>query len=242
MRQSFPGPPPRASDPAGSDVDSGYRAGGRACWLGWKAVCAWVLVGAWCATLGCSREELAIPDAQRQQLWAEWRSREERAAQRAEFEATHSSQIEDLRVRLVEKERRAFLSRHRLKRGELDALLHEGDRERWHELPICQVATGVMYQMHSHSLRPESMAPIVPQYTQAACDVRVEGVAILQVIVGPGGVLEAKVLKGLPYDLDEEALRAAESAQWLPALICGKPATVAYTITVEFRLPPTCLS
>lgn len=204
-------------------------------------ICTWVLVAVSCAAPESSPRQVPKPETERQYVWAEWRSLEVRAAWRAELEAADLSQATTLKEQLLAEKGGEFLRRNRVKPAELVAIRREGEKKSWHDLPICQIPSDVIY-MNALVLAPESLTPIVPQYTKEACSEQVEGVAILQLIMEGDHVREAKVLKGLPHGLNGEAVRAAEHAQWSPGLICGKPATVAYTVAVEFRLPPSCIS
>lgn len=90
-------------------------------------------------------------------------------------------------------------------------------------------------------MAPVPLSRLEGQYTEAACAARLEGVVILELVVGPHGEIhDAKAHKELPAGLTEDAIRVAERSRWLPALRCGKPASVAYLVTVNYQLPPSC--
>lgn len=158
------------------------------------------------------------------------------------LEASDPSSAGELQSRLVGKEHREFRRRYRMSHPAFDRLLVEGAAKGWLQSTYCQVDPDAVYTVCSHALAPVPWAPIEGRYTPAACREKVEGVVILRLVVGPEGVRRAWVLKGLPAGLDEEAVRAAKRATWLPPLVCGQPATVAYTITVDYTLPPNCTS
>ncbi|MCB2377880.1 energy transducer TonB [Hymenobacter sp. BT635] len=51
-----------------------------------------------------------------------------------------------------------------------------------------------------------------------------------------GHILDAKVVKGLGYGLDEEALRLVRIMPWWnPGKVGGQPVKVAYTLPIVFR-------
>lgn len=89
--------------------------------------------------------------------------------------------------------------------------------------------------MHALVVAPRLVRPLRPAYTPAACARGTEGIAILELRLSPAGRADAvRVLRGLPDGLTEAARAAAESARWHPALLCGKPVAVFYTVTVPF--------
>jgi periplasmic protein TonB len=75
--------------------------------------------------------------------------------------------------------------------------------------------------------------PAMPQIAQAAA---VQGVVILEIVIGRDGhVTGAKVLRPVPL-LDQSALDAVRQWTFMPTLLNGVPVEVIMTITVSF--PP----
>ena len=75
--------------------------------------------------------------------------------------------------------------------------------------------------------------PVYPPIAQSA---RVQGVVIIEAIIGPDGrVQEAKVLRSIPL-LDAAALDAVRQWQYTPTLLNGIPVPVIMTVTVNFTL------
>ena len=78
--------------------------------------------------------------------------------------------------------------------------------------------------------------PVYPQDARAA---RVQGVVILEVIIGDdGAVSNAHVLRSIPL-LDAAALDAVRQWRFTPTLVNGVPTPVIMTVTVNFSLAPS---
>jgi len=77
-------------------------------------------------------------------------------------------------------------------------------------------------------------------YTQEALEKRIQGYVFVQFVVSTKGNLEnIKVIKGLGYGLDEEAIRVfTESPTWRAGWHQGKKVNVRMTFNIAFRLPP----
>ncbi|WP_167856321.1 energy transducer TonB [Hymenobacter metallicola] len=75
------------------------------------------------------------------------------------------------------------------------------------------------------------------QYPAAALNRGTSGkVHVSFVIDEQGHILDPKVVKGLGFGLDEEALRLVRIMPWWnPGKIGGKPVKVAYTLPIVFR-------
>ncbi len=84
---------------------------------------------------------------------------------------------------------------------------------------------------------PEKITAPQPQYTEIARKARIQGVVIVQAIIDKqGNVTNVKVLKGLPMGLEEAAVDAIKQWKFRPATLNGKPVTVYYNLTVNFKL------
>lgn len=76
-----------------------------------------------------------------------------------------------------------------------------------------------------------------PQYTEIARKARLQGVVIVQAIIDKSGnVTNVKLLKGLGMGLDQAAIDAIKKWKFEPATLHGKPVSVYYNLTVNFRL------
>ena len=84
---------------------------------------------------------------------------------------------------------------------------------------------------------PVKISAPQPQYTEEARRARVQGVVILQAIVDcRGHVTNITVLQGLPMGLTEAAIDAISRWRFEPARLDGRPVSVYYNLTVNFRL------
>ena len=79
----------------------------------------------------------------------------------------------------------------------------------------------------------KDVSPIYPSIAQAA---RVQGVVILEAVIGSDGVVkDARVLRSIPL-LDQAALDAVRQWVFTPTLLSGVPVPVVMTVTVSFTL------
>ncbi|MCM2268525.1 MAG: TonB family protein [Thermoanaerobaculia bacterium] len=84
---------------------------------------------------------------------------------------------------------------------------------------------------------PERVFAPQPTYTEIARKARIQGVVIVQAIIDrEGNVTNVKVLKGLPMGLEEAAVEAMKQWKFKPATLNGRPVTVYYNLTVNFKL------
>ena len=83
---------------------------------------------------------------------------------------------------------------------------------------------------------PQQVRRINPVYPQEAKDARVQGVVIIEAVIGADGrVTEARVLRSIPL-LDQAALDAVRQWEYAPTLLNGVSVPVVMTVTVQFTL------
>jgi TonB family protein len=76
-----------------------------------------------------------------------------------------------------------------------------------------------------------------PDYTAEAKKKKIEGTVTLAIVVDKNGdVADAKVVKGLGYGLDENAIIAVKVWKYKPAEKDGEPIAVKMEVTVDFFL------
>ena len=84
--------------------------------------------------------------------------------------------------------------------------------------------------------RPVKIRDVRPPYPQIAVANRVEGLVMIDAIIGTDGkVKEARVIKSIPL-LDRAALDAVLQWQFTPTLLNGVPVPIIMTVTVNFTL------
>jgi TonB family protein len=83
---------------------------------------------------------------------------------------------------------------------------------------------------------PKRVKAVEPDYPSVAQSARVQGVVVLDCLIGEDGAVKyAKVLRGNPF-LDQAALDAVMKWRYEPTIVDGKPVPVVMTVTVNFRL------
>lgn len=85
-------------------------------------------------------------------------------------------------------------------------------------------------------------APVVirrvePIYPEEARKARVAGIVIIEALIDRNGnVREARVLKPLPFDLDQAALDSIRQWKFRPGTRNGEPVDVLFNLTINFQL------
>lgn len=76
-----------------------------------------------------------------------------------------------------------------------------------------------------------------PNYTDPARKGHITGVVVIEAVVNKQGEVEqAKILKGLPLGLSEQAMDAVKHWRFRPGTLNGQPVDVIFTLTVNFTL------
>jgi protein TonB len=85
-------------------------------------------------------------------------------------------------------------------------------------------------------MQPQKVRHVAPVYPAVAQSARVQGVVILQAVIGEDGrVLDTAVLRSIPL-LDQAAQDAVRQWEFTPTLLNGVPVPVIMTMTVQFTL------
>jgi protein TonB len=83
---------------------------------------------------------------------------------------------------------------------------------------------------------PTKLRDVPPVYPPLALSARVDGIVILEAVIGTDGrVTQARVLRSIPL-LDQAALEAVRQWVYTPTLLNGVPVPVLMTVTVTFTL------
>ncbi|MBN8723634.1 MAG: energy transducer TonB [Acidobacteria bacterium] len=84
---------------------------------------------------------------------------------------------------------------------------------------------------------PRILSKKTPSYTKEAIEEKIEGVIILSVIFATdSSVKEIKIIQGLGYGLDEEAIKAASQIKFIPATKDGKLVNVRARLEYTLNL------
>lgn len=87
-----------------------------------------------------------------------------------------------------------------------------------------------------HIREPRKIRDVAPVYPRIAQGAQVQGVVILEAVIGVDGRVDrVRVLRSAPL-LDEAAIAAVKEWRYTPTLLNGVPVPVLMTITVNFRL------
>jgi TonB family protein len=83
---------------------------------------------------------------------------------------------------------------------------------------------------------PSRVREVKAVYPQVALDARVQGIVIVEILVGTDGKVEAgRILRSIP-SLDQAALDAVKQWEFTPTLLNGTAVPVIMTVTVNFTL------
>ena len=80
---------------------------------------------------------------------------------------------------------------------------------------------------------------VKPNYTAAAMRAKVQGVVLLECVVGPDGSIgQVNIVKSLDkvFGLDDEAVKAAKQWRFDPGRRFGEPVAVYVTLELAFTL------
>lgn len=77
------------------------------------------------------------------------------------------------------------------------------------------------------------------KYPEMAAEMGIEGVVTVEFMVkADGSIGDAKIVRMVDPDLEEEALRVVKNMpRWNPAAIDGEPTEAWFSLPIKFRLP-----
>ena len=100
-------------------------------------------------------------------------------------------------------------------------------------VPPSQGANGAL-RVGGNIRVPRKIHHVDPVLPDAARDAGIQGIIIVEILVGPdGSVLSARVLRSIPL-LDRAAIDAVRQWRFEPTLLNGQPVPVIMTVTVAF--------
>ncbi|MEN3335283.1 MAG: hypothetical protein V7641_4648 [Blastocatellia bacterium] len=84
---------------------------------------------------------------------------------------------------------------------------------------------------------PRALNEPRPNYTEEARTNKAQGIVRAHILIGSDGLVkQVRILRGLPYGLNEEAIRAAMQMRFRPAMKNGAAVAFWMTLDVEFNL------
>ena len=87
--------------------------------------------------------------------------------------------------------------------------------------------------------KPQVLQHVLPRYTSDAQRAKVQGDAVVEIVVGTSGVVErARLVSSVDsvFGLDSETLKAAKASTFKPGMLNGKAVPVWTTLTMTFRI------
>jgi TonB family protein len=96
-------------------------------------------------------------------------------------------------------------------------------------------APGIRRPCDSDTILPKVKREVRPAYTNRALEERIEGAVLLQMVVEADGTVgDARVIRSLHRDLDQEAVRAARRWRFEPGTFQGKPVPLVVVMEMTF--------
>jgi TonB family protein len=106
-----------------------------------------------------------------------------------------------------------------------------------HPLPRPAVPVRLGRTVSGHLIgQPAKVKHVPPVYPAIAQSARIHGVVIIEVVIGPNGLVQdARVLRSIPL-LDQAALDAVNEWEFAPTFVNGTAVPLIMAVTVEFTL------
>ena len=106
-----------------------------------------------------------------------------------------------------------------------------------HRSSLWGTTNQTIYKVGGDVTAPGVIDKVEPQYTKAATEKKIQGIAVLSVVIdaagNPSGV---QVVKSLDSGLDQKAIEAIHQWRFTPATKNGEPVAVRATVEIHFRL------
>lgn len=104
-------------------------------------------------------------------------------------------------------------------------------------LPLFAQQSGPPYRVGGDVKAPVVIKRVEPVYTEEGKANGITGIVIVETVVDRNGdVTGVKVLKPLPFGLDQAAADAVKQWKFRPGTLNGEPVDVLFMLTVNFRL------
>jgi protein TonB len=104
------------------------------------------------------------------------------------------------------------------------------------EPPVSSAARKEPVRVGGEIRAPQRISGAAPRYPSIAQASRVQGVVILEAVIGEDGAVQnVRVLRSMPL-LDAAAVEAVRQWRFTPTLLNGQPVPIVMTVTVSFTL------
>lgn len=102
---------------------------------------------------------------------------------------------------------------------------------------VTTTSSGPPFRVGGDVKAPVLINRVEPIYPEEARKARIMGIVIVEAMVSEDGVVKnVKVIKPLPFGLDQAAVDAVKQWTFKPATLDGKPVAVLFNLTVNFKL------
>lgn len=177
-----------------------------------------------------------LPEMARQRVWAIYVSAVRRQGDIAAATEAVNRPMHEIPADVTRELREKGLSQ-----ADLPRLVDEAARRAWADSAGCRFTGEMPIRQHAYIYPPALKHQPPATYTEEACAARLEGMAIVDVVINrDGSVRDARVIRGLPAGFDDRAIESVKASTWWPALLCGSPVPVHGTVTVSFELNGGC--
>jgi protein TonB len=98
------------------------------------------------------------------------------------------------------------------------------------------IAAGQRLKVGGQVKAPIQVVKVNPIYPKDAQDGGIQGVVILDIVVGEdGSVIDTEVVRSVP-ELDQAAIDAVIQWKYEPTLLNGEPVEIEFAVTINFTL------
>ena len=104
-------------------------------------------------------------------------------------------------------------------------------------LPLFAQQIGPPYRVGGDVKAPVVITRVEPMYPEEARRNHVAGIVIVEAVIDRNGdVGDVRVLKPLPFGLDQAAVDAVKQWKFRPGTLAGEPVDVLFNLTINFKL------
>lgn len=102
---------------------------------------------------------------------------------------------------------------------------------------VCSTTSNASDEESPRSLRPKILYQEKARYTDMARNEGIQGIIVVNVVfTADGRITSARIVRGLPYGLNDEAIHAVKKIRFRPACRDGRPVSVRMSVEFTFNL------